>query len=301
MPSLIKPQVSSDDHQDSHSSSESFDWSSREHWRALGAECFDHAFMVAAFISTVTIVRRFLIDVQESEGPSMEPTLNRRHDFLAVLTYQPWRFVKVGDIVIAKSPNDPHQKICKRVIGLSGDKVLKRTHGFFGEIEEVVTVPEGYVWLQGDNLGNSYDSRSYGAVPMALITGVAYFRVYPFWQFALLPRTMKYSDQPAYLLQNSSGSSLLPTLSPVPAITSTATPSSPLSHYVSAASLLPLETTPAATEAAHPFESRFSKQEQEKMINEMKERIKEERLFVDHSTPDSPAPIESSSPAAASA
>lgn len=29
-----------------------------------------------------------------------------------------------GDIVIAKSPSDPKSSICKRVIGLEGDKIL---------------------------------------------------------------------------------------------------------------------------------------------------------------------------------
>uniref|UniRef100_A0A4W5N872 Peptidase S26 domain-containing protein n=1 Tax=Hucho hucho TaxID=62062 RepID=A0A4W5N872_9TELE len=32
-------------------------------------------------------------------------------------------------------------------------------------------VPKGHVWLEGDNLSNSADSRSYGPVPYALIRG----------------------------------------------------------------------------------------------------------------------------------
>jgi len=39
------------------------------------------------------------------------------------------------------------------------------------------------VWLQGDNLADSTDSRYYGPVPMALIQGVVFARVYasPGW------------------------------------------------------------------------------------------------------------------------
>lgn len=36
---------------------------------------------------------------------------------------------------------------------------------------ELIQVPEGHVWVEGDNLAWSRDSRVYGAVPMALIKG----------------------------------------------------------------------------------------------------------------------------------
>lgn len=42
---------------------------------------------------------------------------------------EPWKvklcsfFIFRGDIVIAKSPFDPDMNLCKRVIGLEGDKV----------------------------------------------------------------------------------------------------------------------------------------------------------------------------------
>lgn len=35
----------------------------------------------------------------------------------------------------------------------------------------VFQVPKGHVWLEGDNLRNSSDSRSYGPIPYALIRG----------------------------------------------------------------------------------------------------------------------------------
>ena len=39
------------------------------------------------------------------------------------------------------------------------------------EEPEMIQVPEGHIWVEGDNLAWSRDSRFYGAVPMALVKG----------------------------------------------------------------------------------------------------------------------------------
>lgn len=40
-------------------------------------------------------------------------------------------------------------------------------------------IPQGMVWLEGDNPFNSTDSRSYGPVPLALVRGLVSFKVRP--------------------------------------------------------------------------------------------------------------------------
>ena len=40
-------------------------------------------------------------------------------------------------------------------------------------------VPKGHVWLLGDNASNSTDSRTYGAVPAAMIKGRVFCRAWP--------------------------------------------------------------------------------------------------------------------------
>ena len=41
----------------------------------------------------------------------------------------------------------------------------------------LIKVPQGHVWLVGDNLGNSIDSRDYGPVPEATLKGRILARV----------------------------------------------------------------------------------------------------------------------------
>jgi len=46
-----------------------------------------------------------------------------------------------------------------------------------GEVGPFIRVPRGYVWVVGDNLSNSTDSRRYGPVPLGLIRGKIIARV----------------------------------------------------------------------------------------------------------------------------
>ena len=41
----------------------------------------------------------------------------------------------------------------------------------------MLQVPRGHVWLEGDNLDNSSDSRTYGPVPYGLIRSRVYYKV----------------------------------------------------------------------------------------------------------------------------
>ncbi|XP_016315007.1 mitochondrial inner membrane protease subunit 1-like isoform X1 [Sinocyclocheilus anshuiensis] len=102
-------------------------------------------------------------------GPSMEPTITNHDVFFSERVSRHLCRIQKGDIVIAKSPFDPKMNICKRVIGLEGDKVC--TSGSSDVFKTHTYVPRGHVWLEGDSLQNSTDSRSYGPIPYALIRG----------------------------------------------------------------------------------------------------------------------------------
>ena len=53
-----------------------------------------------------------------------------------------------------------------------------KTEGDFAFME--LDVPEGTVFVMGDNRGSSTDSRSFGSIPIDKIEGKVEFRIWPF-------------------------------------------------------------------------------------------------------------------------
>ena len=55
-----------------------------------------------------------------------------------------------------------------------------------GNIYGPEKVPEGYVFVMGDNRGNSADSRVFGLLPVENIEGEAFVRFWPLSRIGLL-------------------------------------------------------------------------------------------------------------------
>lgn len=167
--------------------------------------------VIALAVAAALCVRLFIVAPYSIPSGSMEETLMPGDYILAErLTYGS-SDPQVGDIVTFKDPDDPSKTLIKRVIATEGQTVeLNRgrvmvdgalvdepyTEGKPGfpietkdgdsQVEYPYTVPEGHIWVMGDNRTNSIDSRAYGAVPIENVTGKAFFRLWPLASFGPL-------------------------------------------------------------------------------------------------------------------
>jgi len=163
------------------------------------------AVLIALFI------RAFIVQAFKIPSSSMEPTL-LVGDHLLVnkfiygirIPYTDIKFLqynkpKRGDIVVFIFPKDRRKDFIKRVIGTEGEKVeiihnkiyingkvIDDPWGHFtmprSSIEDYgpVKVPEGSLFVMGDNRENSQDSRFWGFVNLNEVKGKA-FIVYFSW------------------------------------------------------------------------------------------------------------------------
>lgn len=113
----------------------------------------------------------------------------------SILSYRLFPDLVRGELVSLKSPLNPDRIVCKRVIGLAGDTICIDPTGLKAPSTEHVIVPEGHVWVAGDNTSCSIDSRDYGPVSMALIRGKIVARVYPFSRLQIFTPGVTYIDQ----------------------------------------------------------------------------------------------------------
>ncbi|KAK6150053.1 hypothetical protein DH2020_017578 [Rehmannia glutinosa] len=91
-----------------------------------------------------------------------------------------------GDVVLIRSPDNPRKVVAKRVKGIEGDEVSYVLDPKNSDEQKTVVVPKGHVWIEGDNIQNSYDSRQLGPVPYALVQSRIFFVVWPPKDFRLI-------------------------------------------------------------------------------------------------------------------
>ena len=165
-------------------------------WRAILE--IVQALALAVVISVV--LNLFVVQVTEVRQRSMEPTLEQNDRVLvSKLDYRfgpPLR----GDIIVFNPPiPDASIPYVKRVIAVAGESVDLRNGNVFVNGQQIdipeahgatqaqapqivypFVVPEGQIFVMGDNRTFSSDSRTFGPVPVGNIIGKVILRFWPF-------------------------------------------------------------------------------------------------------------------------
>ena len=165
-------------------------------------EVFEWTKALALAVVITFFVRSFLFTPVLVEGASMNTALEDRERVIVSKIGDTDRF----DIIVFH--RDEQQDYIKRVIGLPGDRIeykedtlyvngvpveepyldeqKEKLHGDLTKsftLEETAvgqaTVPEGHLFVMGDNRRDSTDSRHIGAIPIEEIVGTANVVFYP--------------------------------------------------------------------------------------------------------------------------
>ncbi|MBQ8525681.1 MAG: signal peptidase I [Clostridia bacterium] len=171
----------------------------------LKKEILDWGVSIVVAVLIALIIRTYVFTLVKVDGPSMNPTLNHGD---TLYTNRFFYTPRNGDIIIFRPPNSPKTPYVKRVIATAGQTVvvdgqshtvtvdgkvlnepyIKEPLLSAGNMEYPCTVPEGYIFVLGDNRNNSRDSRdtSVGLIPLSNVIGKATFRLLPLSDFGSL-------------------------------------------------------------------------------------------------------------------
>jgi signal peptidase I len=163
-------------------------------WRAILE--IVQALALAVVISVV--LNLFVVQVTEVRQRSMESTLEQNDRVLVSKLDYRFGASERGDIVVFTPPIQSSIPYVKRVIAVGGETIELRDGRVFVNGQQVetpqargntlpqapqvaypFTVPQGHVFVLGDNRLSSSDSRTFGAVPVTNIIGKVILRFWP--------------------------------------------------------------------------------------------------------------------------
>ena len=172
----------------------------KEEQKIPGREMYEWVQALVCSVLAVVVLFTFVIRLIGVDGHSMVPTL-QDGDRLLVLNSMLYDDYKYGDIVVLRKDTFLEEPIVKRVIATEGQTVdidfssgsvyvdgvlLKEDYihelTFLEEGTEFpLTVPEGSVFVMGDNRNHSSDSRDsrLGTVDTRYVIGKAVFLAFP--------------------------------------------------------------------------------------------------------------------------
>jgi signal peptidase I len=161
--------------------------------------------LIAFAYLVATGVKNYVVQPFVIPTGSMIPSIEINDYILAEkISFRFIRDPRPGDIVVFDDPGAQHPQLIKRVIAGPGQIIDIRDRRVFvdgkpvaepyvygkptawGTVALPLTVPEGQVWLMGDNRPNSSDSRFFGAQPIKSVRGRAFWTYWPMKSFGSL-------------------------------------------------------------------------------------------------------------------
>ena len=170
----------------------------------IGQELKSWIISIVLAIVVALLIRNFVVELYVVDGPSMQPTLLDGERLVVNKFIYHWRDPIKSEVVIFRYPRDHSRDFIKRVIAVGGDTIeIKDGHVYVNDAlvnEDYIsektrteypkqTVPEGTLFVCGDNRRNSLDSRfpDVGFVPLELVKGKATLIFWPIDYIAALP------------------------------------------------------------------------------------------------------------------
>ncbi len=163
-------------------------------------------FVIQAFVRNFRVVGTSMVgNLQDGQYLIVDKV--SYNDF--VMNTIGWGGPDRGDVVVFEPPNRPEDDYVKRVVALPGETVeIIRGQVFingelFDETYEPVpgsystplqTVPEGQVFVLGDNRNNSNDSHTWGPLPIENIVGRAWLSYWPPSSWGTIPNDVPTSE-----------------------------------------------------------------------------------------------------------
>ncbi|MBR4904661.1 MAG: signal peptidase I [Selenomonadaceae bacterium] len=159
---------------------------------------------ITSAVIVAALIRYFIVELYIVDGPSMQPTLQDGERLVVNKFIYHVRAPLKGEVIIFRYPRDHSRDFVKRVIAVGGDTIeITDGHVFVNDAlvnEDYIsektrteypkqTVPEGTLFVCGDNRRNSLDSRfpDVGFVPVELVKGKAAIIFWPLDNVATLP------------------------------------------------------------------------------------------------------------------
>ncbi|MGW8272192.1 MAG: signal peptidase I [Thermodesulfovibrionales bacterium] len=188
----------------------------------------EYAEAIITALILALIIRAYVVQAFKIPSGSMIPTLLVGDHILvskfiygtripfSERTILPVREPRKGDIIVFKYPKDPKRDFIKRVIGTPGDVIEGRNKEIYLNGEKLtepyvrhtdsvmlldqrdtfgpIKVPDGKVFVMGDNRDASLDSRFWGFVDKSQILGKAFIIYWSWNSDKYLPRVSRIGD-----------------------------------------------------------------------------------------------------------